>query len=258
MGNRPGKGTAGSLLLLAASLAAWTGTATAGAPGRRGDGQSAPRSQDRRVALDREPGAKAIHSLLARLWASGFLKRNEAVERELGNNTYAFFDETSPRPPKGSKGLGCFAPGPDGTGTIFLRKELFARFQVTMDDIVVFPDTCGRALPVLVHEICHDLWTNILDAAERAAFTREGGDFMEEYRRAQTPEDRRLFLLRAGDDAADPRTLRSYAGIDEILGLRGVRAIRGHELFAWLAERLFTMKAGIPRPLQKYYAGILE
>lgn len=246
----------GGLLPLALALAVLAGAR--GAAGQGGGGAPPPPAQGRRVVAEPAPGARAVQPLLARLWASGFFKRCEAVERELGNNTYAFFDETSPRPPKGSKGLGCFSRRPSGNDVIYLKKELFARFQVTMEDIVVFPDTCGRALPVLVHEICHDLWTNILDDAERAAFTREGGDFMEEYRRAQTPEDRRLFLLRAGDDAADPRTLRSYAGIDEILGLRGVRAIRGHELFAWLAERLFTMKAGIPRPLQKYYAGILE
>jgi hypothetical protein len=253
----PGKGTSAGFLLLAASLSALAVTATAGAAGRRGDGPAASQSRDQRVVPDASPGARALHSLLARLWASGFFKRNEAVERELLNNIYAFFDETSPRPPKGSKGLGCFAPGPDGTDTIFLRKELFARFEVTMDDVVIFPDACRRALPVLVHEICHDLWTHILDDAERASFCREGVDFMEEYRRAQTPEDRRLFLVRAGDDLADPGTLRSYAGMDEILNTLPPGALRGHELFAWLAERLFMTKSRIPKMLGKYYSSIL-
>ena len=251
-----GKGPiAAGLLLLAASSAAWALAAEAGDRGPDSEGD--PQTQERRVVADPAARARAIPCLLAELWASGFFQRNEAVERELLNNTYAFFDETSPRPPKGSKGLGCFAPGPNGVDTIYLKKELFARFEIRMDDVVIFPDASGRAIPVLVHEICHDLWTHILDDAERASFCREGIDFMEEYRQAQTPEDRRLFLVRAGDDLADPGTLRSYAGIDEILNTIPPGALRGHELFAWLAERLFRTKARIPKMLGKYYSSIL-
>ena len=246
---------AAGLLVLAASSAA--SAFAAGAGDRGADSEGGPRAQEQRVVADPAAGGRAIQCLLAKLWASGFFKRNEAVERELLNNTYGFFDETSPRPPKGSKGLGCFAPGPNGGDIIYLKKELFARFEIRMDDVVIFPDASGRAMPVLVHEICHDLWTHILDDAERAAFCREGIDFMEEYRRAQTPEDRRLFLVRAGDDLADPGTLRSYAGMDEILNTIPRGALRGHELFAWLAERLFMTKARIPKMLGKYYSSIL-
>jgi hypothetical protein len=241
---------AAGLLVLAASLAAPAALATEA-------GEGGAQAQERRVVADPAAGCRAIQCLLAKLWAAGFFKRNEAVERELLNNTYAFFDETSPRPPRGSKGLGCFAPGHDGGDTIYLKKELFARFEIRMDDVVIFPDASGRAMPVLVHEICHDLWTHILDDAERASFCREGIDFMEEYRRAQTPEDRHLFLVRAGDDPADPGTLRSYAGMDEILTTLPPGALRGHELYAWLAERLFMTKARIPKMLGKYYSSIL-
>ena len=250
-------GAAWGLLLLAASLAASALPVEAAGP-RAGGPAVAARWQEMQVVGDTPPPcSRAIRSILARLWASGFFRRNEAVERQLRNTAYCFFDGTSPRPPKGSKGLGCFAPGPDGRGTIYLRKELFARFEVRMDDVIVFPDADGRALAVLVHELGHALWTSVLDEAERAAFCREGLDFMEDYRRDQTPEDRRLFLIRAGDDPADPATLRSYAGIDEILDTFPPRALRGHELFAWLAERLFATKAPIPKMLGRYYSPIL-
>src|SRR5512138_3223125 len=252
----PGREMRGGLLPLALALAVLAGAR--GAAGQGGGGAPPPPAQGRRVVAEAAPGARAVQPLLARLWASGFFKRCEAVERELGNNDYSFFGEDSPKPPAGNKGLGCFSRGPAGNDVIYLKKELFASFEVGLEGVVIHPGWSRQATPVLVHELCHDLWANVLDEAERASFCREGAEFMDAYRMAQTPEDRRLFLARAGDDAADPRTLRSYAGIDEILGLRPVRLIRGHELFAWLAERLFTTKARIPRPLRKYYAGILE
>jgi hypothetical protein len=228
------------------------------AAGQRGADGPGPRGPGRRAVVEQASGAAAIQPLLARLWASGFFKRNEAVLREIRNNTYSFFDKNSPKPPEGVKGLGCFSSGPDGRGTIYLRKDLLARFEVGLEGVEIYPEGTGRAMPVLIHEICHDFWANILDEGERASFTREGVEFMEEYRRAQTAEDRRLFLARAGDDITDPATLRSYAGIDLIAATFPPRSMRGHEFFAWLAERLFTTKARIPNRLGKYYTCILD
>jgi hypothetical protein len=244
-----------SVVLLAACL--FFAAGLVGAVGREGDGPAAGQRPGGRIVLDPSPGGRAVEPLLARLWASGFFRRNEAVRQELFDNVYAFFDEKSPVAPKGSKGLGCYSRGWEGKDTIFLRKDLFAYCDVGLEGVVIRSSVSRRVLPVLVHEICHDLCLNILDERERAAFAREGGEFMEEYRRAQTAEDKERFLLLAGDDISDPRCLLSYSGIDEILATHPPRALSGHELFAWLAERLFTMKAKIPRPLRKYYSCIL-
>ena len=221
-------------------------------------GGEGPRRPEKRAVFEPSSGEQALRPLLAKLWASGFFKRNEAVLREIRNNTYSFFDKDSPKPPEGVRGQGCCSRGPDGRSTIYLRKELLARFEVGLEGVAIYPEGTGRALPVLIHEICHDFWVNILDEGERVSFAREGGEFMEEYRRAQTAEDRRLFLARAGDDISDPGTLRSYAGIDWILATFPPRSMRGHEFFAWLAERLFTTKARIPKRLDKYYTCILD
>jgi hypothetical protein len=249
------KKNARGFLTVVASLAVLAGAAKAVGPARYGRPEAL--SDDRNAARAEPACARPIQAVLARIWASGFFKRNEAVRREVLNNSYAFFDRESPRPPKGTKGLGCYSRGHGGADRILLRKDLFSRFEIGMDGVMIFPDASGRAMTVLVHELTHDLWMNVLDEAERTAFCREGVDFMEEYRRAQTPEDRRRFLEQAGDDISDPATLRSYAGFDEILDTLPPRALRGHELFAWLAERLFTNKTPIPRPLGKYYTSIL-
>jgi len=239
---------AAALLLLAAA---------AGAAGRGREDGIAVRFPEGRIVLGDTPGAKAAEPLLARLWASGFFRRNEAVLRELINNDYAFFDQGGPQAPRGILGLACYSRTPGARDTIFLKKDLFAHFEVGLEGTVEHADVGGRVLPVLVHEIFHDLWLNVLDEQERAAFSREGEAFMKDFRMAQTAEDKRRFLLLAGDDAADPRCLRSYAGIGDILAANPTRALCGHEMFAWLAERLFTTRAMIPRPLRKYYSCVL-
>jgi hypothetical protein len=240
------RGPARHVVIVAACLVLLAGPTGAAAEG-----------PDGRIVLDGSLGARAAEPLLARLWASGFFRRNEAVLRELLNNDYALFDASAPKPPDGVRGLACFSKKSGRKDTIFLRKDLFAHFDVGLEGTVEHADVGGRVLPVLVHEIFHDLWLNVLDEQERAAFSREGEAFMKDFRMAQTAEDKRLFLLLAGDDSADPRCLRSYAGIGDILAANPTRALCGHEMFAWLAERLFTTRAMIPCPLRKYYSCVL-
>jgi hypothetical protein len=239
---------AAALLLLAAA---------AGAAGRGREDGTAVRFPEARIVLGDTPGAKAAEPLLARLWASGFFRRNEAVLRELLNNDYAFFDQGGPQAPKGILGLACYSRTRSARDTIFLKKDLFAHFDVGLEGTVERADVGARVLPVLVHEICHDLWANVLDDRERAAFSREGEAFMRDFLRAQTADETRRFLALAGEDTADPRCLRSYAGIGEILAANPTRAMCGHEMFAWLAERFFRTKAMIPCPLRKYYTCVI-
>lgn len=247
-----------AIAVLAAAVLAVLGLAAstpAGDEGRGPDAKSLPTGN--RIVLGDSPGARAAAPLLARLWASGFFKRNEAVLRELANNDYAFFGRGAPRAPAGVRGLACFSRTAGERDAVYLNKDLFAHFDVGLDGVVERVDVGDRVMPVLVHEICHDLWANVLDERERAAFSREGEAFMRDYRRALTADEVRRFLAGAGDDAADPRCLRSYAGIGDILAANPTRAMCGHEMFAWLAERLFTTRALIPCPLRKYYACVL-
>lgn len=241
---------AGLGALLALSVGpSWAGSNGPGSPQNAGTGA--------RFVLEPTPGARAVEPFLARLWDSGFFRRNDAVLRELLNNRYAFLGPDGPVPPQGSRGLGCYSHAPDGRDVIFLRKDLFSRFEIGLEEVTVYPSEDRRVLPVLVHEICHDLWMNVLDDRERAAFAREGQDLMEQYCLAQTPDGRRLFLLCFGDDLGEASCRRSYAEIDRLLVARADRPVCAHELFAWLAERLFVTKARIPGPLQKYYSCLI-
>jgi hypothetical protein len=256
MRTEPRRGPGRHAGLVAACLLAVFGSAP-GTAGQEPSNDAAKRVAPESFRLGDTAGARAIEPLLARLWASGFFRKNEAVLREILNNDYGFFGPDSPSPPAGSKGWGCFSRRAGGRDAIFLRKDLFAHFAVGMDETTFCADVGSRALAVLIHELCHDLWTNVLDGGERAAFAREGEAFMRDFRRAQTSDEVRRFLAVAGDDPADPRCLRSYSGISEILAANPTRALCGHEMFAWLAERLFMTKNMIPGPLRKYYASIL-
>jgi hypothetical protein len=242
-------------VLLATCLAILAGGAAAAIS--EGDAAAGGQQALGRIVLEPSPAAQAVEPILARLWASGFFRRNEAVRGELLNNNYAFYDEGNLAAPKGSLGWGCYSRRPGAKDTIYLRQELFAHFELEIEGVVQHTSVVRKVLPVLVHEICHDLWMNVLDDRERAAFAREGDALMEEYRTAQTDEDKRRFLLRAGDDADDRRSLRSYSGIDAFLATSPPRDLCGRELFAWLAERLFVTKAMIPKPLRKYYSCVL-
>jgi hypothetical protein len=252
----PKRESGGPAALIAAALLLLTVRGGA-AGGDEGNPVGGPQQSAGRVVVEPGPAARTVAPLLARLWASGFFRRNEAVRLELENNSYLFFDEGSPAAPKGSKGWGCYTRSPSGEDIVYLRKDLFSHFELGLDGLVEHPRLGQKVLPVLVHEICHDLWMNVLDQRERAAFCREGDELMQEYLMALTAEEQRRFLLLAGDDAADPGGLKSYAGIEGFLSTKPPRAVCGQELFAWLAERLFSTKAKIPIPLRKYYSCII-
>lgn len=201
------------------------------------------------------PASSAVAPLLVKLWNSGFFRRNEAVRGEINKIDYVFFD---PQPSLDKRGLACFVPGMGGHATIYLRRDIFAHFEIVMEGVFERQDLAPRILPILVHEFCHDLWTNVLDATERAAFAREGAEFVTDYLLTVTAEEKRLFLLRAGDGKVDLRRMRTYAGLDAMRKMYPPSVLCGQELFAWLAERLFTTKEKIPRPLAEYYVSILK
>jgi len=253
MGKRPEKELRPAAALVAACLVLIAGRAGAGGH----EAPAIPRNPGERLALAASDASRAAAPLLAQLWDSGFFRRNEAVSLEILNNDYAFLERGGPIAPRGNSGLACYSRGREGKDTIYLRKDLFSHFEIRMEGVIKRPDIGPRVLTVLVHEICHDLWVNILDDGERAAFTRQGEKFVADYRMALTPEDKRLFLLRAGDDVPDPRRIRSYACLDGMVAAIPSRVLCGQELFAWLAERFFSTKAMIPKPLRKYYACIL-
>ena len=126
-----------------------------------------------------------------------------------------------------------------------------------MEGVVENRDVRPKVLAVLVHELCHDLWVHVLDEGERAAFTREGMQFVSDYDLALTDEERRSFLLRAGEESSEPGRFRSYAPLAAMASAYPPRVLCGQELFAWLAERLFSAKGEDPEALAAFLRCII-
>jgi hypothetical protein len=238
----------------AATLAAVLAVAVAAAPEARG--QARGEGAGGRIVLEPSPLADVMAPLLSQLWASGFFRRNEAVRTEIQNNRYAFTDDAGPDVPADKRG--CYFRRPGGPDVICLNRDMFTHFDLGPEGLAERVNLLRQILPVLVHEICHDLWANVLDARERAAFARESVELMTEYRMALTAEERRRFLALAGEDSCEGPGLLAYSEIDGFLAADPPRGLCGQEIFAWLAERLFATKVMVPGPLKKYYACILS
>ena len=120
------------------------------------------------------------------------------MRAEIYNNEYAFFDPRSSLASLQKKGMACFSQGPNRKATIYLREDLFAHYKVDLEGVLERRSVESTALSVLVHELCHDFWANILDERERDFFAMDGAVFIADYQQAMTLEEQREFFLRAG------------------------------------------------------------
>ncbi len=236
-------------LAIAVVLAAAVLTALSG-PARTAE----PEGQDRTLTLpNQSSAAREVAPLVATLWQSAFFRRNDAVQRELLGIDFVFFD---PSPGMDKRAIACFVPGKGGRDRIYLRRDVLAHWDLG-PEVIHRPSVSPRILAIIVHEFCHDLWSNVLDERDRAAFLLEGDGFVGDYALSLTPEEQRDFLMRAGEQGLDPRRFRAFAHLETMRTMYPRTVLCGQELFAWFAERLFASKEKIPRSFAKYYVPIL-
>ncbi len=201
-------------------------------------------------------GAEAVRPLVAEVWDSGFFKNNEIVRGEITNNDYALFGRESALAATNRSGLACFSRARGRRDAILFRAD-FVRYVKTTEVGLSEPAyPRKKILEVLVHELCHDLWDNVLDERERAMFAMEGEDFLADFGQAKTDEGKRLFLRKAGESDRAPADMRSFAGLDALIRLYPPERRFGAELFAWFGEQAFTGKGRIPAPFRKYFSGL--
>jgi hypothetical protein len=202
-------------------------------------------------------GAEAVACLVTRLWDSGFFQKCDLVRDEILDNDYAFFGAGSSGASFEKKGMACFSQKRGRKDTIYLREDILAHFKVAMEGVFERRSVEPTVLKVLVHELCHDFWANILEDSERAYFAMDGEELIADYRRALTAEDKRRFLLRAGQHDQDPRRSRFLADFEDLLATYRPGLLAGPELFVWFGERAYAGTIEIPPSFRKYYAGIV-
>ncbi len=216
---------------------------------------TAPPSDRLRLQAPAEAGTAV--RLICQLWDSGFFRACPAVRDEICNNAYAFFDPQSPLAALQKRGMACFSQDPDREDTIFLRKDIFAHYRVGLESVLERRSVEETALRVLVHELCHDLWANILDDRDRTLFALDGAEFIAAYRLATTPSEKREFLRRTGQRLRNSELAGLCADLDTLIASYPPDHRCGSELFAWLGERVFSMGLRIPPQFSIYYVGVI-
>ncbi len=210
------------------------------------------------LRLRAAPEAGTAIRLIGQLWDSGFFHACPAVRDEICNNEYAFFDPRSPLAALQKQGMACFAQGPGPNNTIYLREDIFCHYNVGLEGVLKRRAVESTALKVLVHELCHDFWTNILDGRDRALFAMDGAEFIAAYRLAMTPGEKREFLRRAGQRCRDSELTPLYADLDALIASYPPGLLYGPELFAWFGEQVFSAGLNIPPAFCKYYSGLIS
>ena len=203
-------------------------------------------------------GAASVRPLVAAVWASGFFRCNEVVRNEFANNDYAVFGEESHLAVSERNGLACFSKARGRRDAVLFRADVVSYCKTTPEGLSEPAFPREKVLAVLVHELCHDLWDNVLDAAERAMFAMEGEEFVEDFLQAKTEEERRLFLQKAGEADPGPGDIQPFSGLEVLVRSYPAESRFGAELFAWLGEQAYTRKARIPVAFRKYFCGLFS
>jgi hypothetical protein len=209
-----------------------------------------------RLGSQRFQGAGPVRRLVSEIWSIGFFRQNSVVREEFSNNDYKIFESEKSLSWAPKEGLACYSRIVGKRDTIFLRADTLAHVRVGIEGVIEQPHEHAKTLSVIVHELCHDLWMNVLDDTERTLFAMEGEEFIDDYLQAKTPEDQRLFLQQAGQNNLSPGSMRTFSDLDTLIRLYPSQSRCGAELFAWLGEHAFSGRTAIPARFRKYYSGL--
>lgn len=199
----------------------------------------------------------SVESLLAEIWFSDFLNRNELNEDEILNNSYGIFGEDSDYV-KYTNGRACFIIEEGYTDMVLLNRKLFPHLE---------RDTGGRAkaimrdrkiIATLIHELFHDFWYNTLDFQKRFMFSAEAEIFFREIEMIKSMQDKLDFLKNIGYHSPEARDFQPFEELQTVKKNYTDEKFFGTELYSILADRAYSGKIIIPIPFRKFYNGIVS
>ena len=212
------------------------------------------RSESKRTSLANEDG---VRSLVSEVWDSGFLNKNELNREEILNNQYGIFSKDSELfSPTADRA--CYIRKKGGEDKVMLNKKLFSHFERHSPGKNKFRRKDERIDATLVHELFHDFWHNILDDKKRLLFSIESEIFYREMSLAQTSKDKLKFLRSIGFDKPTKDNFKPYGELKDIRLNYSDKTFFGTELYAIMADRLFSGKMIVPKQLRKFYKGIIS
>jgi hypothetical protein len=199
----------------------------------------------------------AVESLLAEIWYSDFLNRNELNEDEILNNSYGIFGEGSEFA-KHTNGRACFIIEEGYSDMVLLNRKLFPHLE---------RDTKGHAraimrdrkiIATLIHELFHDFWYNTLDFQKRFMFSAEAEIFFREIEMIKSQQDKLDFLKAIGYHAPEVRDFSPFEELQTVKKNYTHEKFFGTELYSILADRAYSGNIIIPKPFRKFYNGIIS
>ncbi len=198
-----------------------------------------------------------IENLLAEVWASGFIRKNELIEEEILNNNYGVFrgdSESSSLENHRAR----YIKEKGEKDKVMLSTSLFSHFVLGPKRRVVHRTLDRRIKATLIHELFHDFWHNILDERKKFLFSIEAEIFFLEAMMAEKKQDKVMFLRNAGLTEPSKNDFKPYDELQDLKVNYTDRKFFGSELYSIIADRAFSGKMIIPKQLRKFYYGILS
>jgi len=210
--------------------------------------------ESKRTSFANEDG---VRSLLSEVWDSGFLNKNELNREEILNNQYGILYEDSELSSLISS-RAYYIKIEDGEDKVLLSKKLFGHFEWNSPRRNKFRKKDKKIHAILIHELFHDFWYNTLDDKKRLLFSIESEIFYKEMSLAQTAKDKLKFLRSIGFNKPTKDNFKPYEELKYLRMNFSDQKFFGTELYAIIADRLFSGKMIIPKQLRKFYKGIIS
>jgi len=198
-----------------------------------------------------------IESLLAKVWTSGFLRKNELIEEEILNNNYGIFRENN-KSSSLKKPRARYIKEKGQKDKVMLSASLFSHFVRSSNRRIVHRTLDRRIKATLIHELFHDFWHNILDQRKKFLFSIEAEIFFLEAMMAEKKQDKVMFLRNAGLNEPSKDDFKPYDELQDLKVNYTDQKFFGSELYSIIADRAFSGKMIIPKQLKKFYYGILS
>lgn len=199
----------------------------------------------------------SVESLLAEIWYSDFLNRNELNEDEILNNSYGIFGEGSEFA-KHTNGRACFIIEEGYSDMVLLNRKLFPHLERAISGGAKAIGRDKNIIATLIHELFHDFWYNTLDYQKRFMFSAEAEIFFREIEMIQTRQDILAFLKDIGYNAPKESDFAPFRELQTVKKNYTYEKFFGTELYAIIADRAFSGKIIIPKPFRKFYNGIIS
>lgn len=198
-----------------------------------------------------------VESLLSDVWNSGFLNKNELNREEILNNQYGIFGKNSALF-SAKKRRACYIKKEGREDRVLLSAKLFVHLDMNLSKKSKLRKKDKRIDATLIHELFHDFWHNTLDDKKRLLFSIESEIFYIEMSLAQTTKNKLKFLRSIGFNKPTKDNFKPYEELKDIKENYSDQKFFGTELFAIIADRLFSGKMIIPKQLRKFYKGIIS